>query len=91
MFSPASGHSQTAAAKLNELADRFVDQQLQYDPTLAYSTGLPTYDHSRFADRRPKALSARDQEETEDLKALLSLPNARLAQRYRATYANLRE
>jgi len=91
MFSPASGHSQTAAAKLNELADRFVDQQLQYDPTLAYSTGLPTYDHSRFADRRPKALSARDQEETEDLKALLSLPNARLAQRDRATYANLRE
>ena len=91
MFSPASGHSQTAAAKLNELADRFVDQQLQYDPTLAYSTGLPTYNHSRFADRRPKALSARDQEETEDLKALLSLPNARLAQRDRATYANLRE
>jgi uncharacterized protein (DUF885 family) len=91
MFAPTSGYSQTAIAKLNKLADRFVDQQLQYDPTLAYSTGLPTHDHSRFADRSPRALAAHDQEEREDLRALLALPIARLARPDRATYANLRE
>lgn len=91
MFIPTSGHSQTAAAKLNKLADRFVDQQLQYNPTLAYSSGVPTRDHSRFADRSPKALSVHDQKEREDLTALLALPIASLAQSDRATYANLRE
>jgi uncharacterized protein (DUF885 family) len=91
MLAPTSGHSQTVAVKLNKLADRFVDQQLRYDPSLAYSTGLPTRDHSRFADRSPKALSVHDQEEREDLKALLALQIASLAQPDRATYANLRE
>jgi len=86
-----SGHSQTVSAQLNELADRFVDQQLEYDPSLAYSTGLPTHDHSRFVDRSPKALSLHDQEERKDLKALLALETARLNQPDRATYANLRE
>ncbi|AXC15437.1 hypothetical protein ACPOL_6193 [Acidisarcina polymorpha] len=90
-ITPTSGHSQTTTAMLNQLADRFVDQQLQYDPTLTYTSGLPTHDHSRFADRSPKALSVHDQEEREDLKALLTLPIARLAQPDRATYSNLRE
>ncbi|AXC09929.1 hypothetical protein ACPOL_0554 [Acidisarcina polymorpha] len=91
LFIPMSGNSQTAAAKLNQLADRFVDQQLQYDPTLAYSYGFPTRDHSHFADRSPQALSVHDQEEREDLTALLALPVASLAQSDRATYVNLRE
>ncbi|AXC12363.1 hypothetical protein ACPOL_3066 [Acidisarcina polymorpha] len=91
MIASANGHCQTTVVKLNKLADRFVDQQLQYDPTLSYSTGLPTRDHSRFRDRSPKALSMHDQEEREDLKALLALPIARLTQPDRVTYANLRE
>lgn len=91
MFTPTSGHSQQAAAKLNALADHFVDQQLQYNPTLASSTGLPTRDHSRFSDRRPKAFLVHDREERKDLKALLALPIESLARSDRATYANLRE
>jgi len=91
MLAPTSGHSQTLPAKLCELADRFVDQQLPYDPTLAYSTALPTRDHSRLADRDLKALSIHDQEEREDLEALLALPVSKLAQPDRATFTNLRE
>lgn len=83
--------SLTLASKLNRLADRFVDQQLQYDPTLAYSTGLPTADHSRFADRTPRALAAHDGDEREDLHALLRLDVRDLAPQDRGTYANLKE
>jgi len=43
---------------LNEITDRFVDQQLQYDPTLSYFTGIPATDHSRFADKSPQAIRA---------------------------------
>ncbi len=93
LITVASAHaiSQTAGATLNKLADRFVDQQLQYDPTLAYSTGLPTRDHGRFADRNPDAISKHAAQERADLKALLALPSAGLAPPDRATYAILRE
>jgi uncharacterized protein (DUF885 family) len=91
MFAPTNGNAQTTVVKLNKLADRFVDQQLQYDPTLAYSASLPTRDHSRFADRSPQALSAHDLEERDNLRALLALPIGSLAQQDRATYSNLRE
>ncbi len=85
------GHAQIQAAALNRLADAFVDQQLEYDPTLAYSTGLPTRDHSRFADRTPRALAAHDAQEREDLQQLRALAAAGFAKQDRATYANLRE
>ncbi len=91
LFTSAGGHSQTGGGRLNEVVDRFVNQQLRYDPTLAESTGLPFQDHSRFADRRPSALAAHDQQERDDLSVLLTLPVAGLDQAARATYANLRE
>jgi len=87
----AQGSSQTAEAKLNHLADRFVDQQLAYDPTLSYSTGLPTNDNSRFADRTPRALAALDEQEREDLKELDEIDDHDLLPKARATYATLRE
>lgn len=90
-FASANGTAQTSGISLNQLADRFVDQQLRYDPALSYATGLPTRDHGRFADRSLQALSIRDSEEQDDLKALLALPIANLPQQDRATYANLRE
>jgi uncharacterized protein (DUF885 family) len=83
--------AQTPASMTRQLADRFVDQQLLFDPTIAYSTGLSTEDHSRFADRTPQALAAHDSDELEDLKALLAVPTDNLAQEDRAAYANLRE
>ena len=87
----AQERAQTAEAKLSHLADRFVDQQLAYDPTLSYTTGLPTTDNSRFADRTPRALAALDEQERHDLRELHEINVHGLSPRARATYANLRE
>jgi uncharacterized protein (DUF885 family) len=88
---PAQVRGQAAEAKLARLADRFVDQQLTYDPTLSYSTGLPTTDNSRFADRTPPALAAFDAQEREDLRELHGMDVHNLSPHAHATYANLRE
>ena len=56
----SASEGQTPDAKLDKIADRFVDQQPRYDPTLSYFTGIPTTDHSRFADRTPGQLTACD-------------------------------
>src|SRR5580698_735106 len=87
----AQERAQTAEVKLSHLADRFVDQQLAYDPTLSYTTGLPATDNSRFADRTPRALAALDEQEREDLRELHMIDVHGLSHRARATYTNLRE
>jgi uncharacterized protein (DUF885 family) len=92
VFLIASGiGSQTPDAKLDGIADRFVDQQLQYDPTLSYFTGIPVTDHSRFADRSPESIERHVAEERENLREVLSLHADRLSPQARATYATLRE
>lgn len=83
--------AQTASAKLDQLADRFVHQNLEYDPTLSYFSGLPTKDHSRFADRTPEALAAFDAEEMADLKELQAIDPHSLPGSSRPIYANLKE
>ncbi len=91
MASSIQGRAQTADVKLGHLADRFVDQQLTYDPTLSYSIGLPTNDNGRFADRTPRALAALDEQEREDLCELHEIGVHSVSPNARATYANLRE
>jgi uncharacterized protein (DUF885 family) len=91
MASAIQGRAQTADVKLGHLADRFVDQQLTYDPTLSYSIGLPTNDNGRFADRALRALAALDEQEREDLHELHEIDVHSLSPNARATYANLRE
>jgi uncharacterized protein (DUF885 family) len=82
---------QTLGAQLDKIANLFVTQQLQYDPTLQYFTGIPTTVHSRFADRTPQAIERHVAEERADLREVLSFDTARLSSRARATYATLRE
>jgi uncharacterized protein (DUF885 family) len=81
----------TPAQRVEQLADRFVSEQLAYDPTIAYQSGLETKVHDRFPDRTPKALNAYDQAERADLAALRAIDPAKLPLQARATYANLRE
>src|SRR5882724_10569322 len=83
--------AQTSAAQLDKLVDRFVKQELAYDPTITYFTGLPTTDHSRFADRTPQALAAFDAEEAADLKELRAIDLKSLPTSSRAPYATLKE
>jgi uncharacterized protein (DUF885 family) len=87
----SASKGQTPDAQLNKIADRFVGQQLRYDPTLSYFNGIPTTDHSCFADRIPKAIQRQVAEEREDLREVLSLHADRLSPDARATYATLRE
>lgn len=77
--------------QLNALADKFVGEVVAYDPTISYFTGLPTKDHSRFADRTPEALAAWDRQETADLKALRTIDAEALPAGSRAAYAVLKE
>jgi uncharacterized protein (DUF885 family) len=83
--------AQTPAQSLDLLADRFVAEQLAYDPTLSYQTGLPTRVHDRFADRTPGALAAFEAQERADLATLSAIDTAALPTASRGTYANLRE
>jgi len=87
----ASLSAQSTATKLNDLANRFVQQNLAYDPTISYVTGLPTKDHSRFADRTPKALATFDTEEAADLRELQAIDPNSLPAGSRPIYANLKE
>ncbi len=91
ILSACRGEGESLEAGLNRLADRFVDQRLQYDPTLSYSTGIPTTDQSRFADRSPQAIERQVQKEHEDLREVLALDASALSPGARATYATLRE
>ena len=45
----------TPSAQIIELANRFAALRVNYDPTIAYVTGLPAPDHSRFPDRSNSA------------------------------------
>jgi uncharacterized protein (DUF885 family) len=89
VVSSPGGRAQDRA--VDAVADKFVEQQLDYDPTLSYSTGIPTADHGRFADRTPQAIERHVAEEREDLQEVLALGAGRLSGHARATYATLRE
>lgn len=83
--------AETPAAKVEALADRFVSQQLAYDPTVADEAGLETKIHDRFADRSPQAIRAFENIERRDLAELLAIDPSALPISARATFANLRE
>ena len=83
--------AQAPSVEIDQLANIFVQQKLAYDPTITYSTGLPTADHSRFPDRTPEALAAFDSEESADLDVLRKIDSGTLPASSRSTYANLKE
>ncbi|MBY8828890.1 DUF885 domain-containing protein [Hephaestia mangrovi] len=87
----ASRDLQSPTQQLDALANRFVDQDLAHDPTLAYEAGLATTVHDRFEDRTPAAIASFAREEREDLQALLKLDASTLPPAAMPTYARLRE
>src|SRR5580700_2628680 len=80
--------ARTPAERLDGLVQRFIAQELARDPTLTYSTGLPTNDHRRFADRRPRALAAFDAQERTDLDQLRAIDPTTLPPAALPAYAN---
>ena len=83
--------SAASGARLNALAARYVQEVVDNDPTIVYSTGLSTADHDRFADRTPEGLAAFAAKEDRDLAELNTLDAAELPATVRALYAVLRE
>lgn len=81
----------TPEEQLNALADRYVADVIDYDPVLAYFTGLPTTDHSRFADRTPEAIAAFAAKERAHLDALGKIDAGALPAASRVAYAVLQE
>jgi uncharacterized protein (DUF885 family)/dipeptidyl aminopeptidase/acylaminoacyl peptidase len=83
--------TETPSDRVNVLAERLVAVQVGYDPTLAYFTGLPAPDHSRFADRRPEAIRVVEQQEDAIGRDLVSVQGAPLNSATSATLGVLQE
>lgn len=81
----------TPAKRLDALANRYVAQLIDYDPIVVYTAGITSVDHSRFADRTPRALAAFAREEDADLAELAKIDRADLPTASRAPYAVLKE
>jgi uncharacterized protein (DUF885 family) len=87
--SPAT--AQEADAALDGLADRLIALSLAYDPTAAYSIGVPAPDHRRWPDRRPAAREAFERDADEILAALGEIDPARLSAANRFIHAGMVE
>lgn len=83
--------AQRAEDQLAELADRFVQQQIAFDPTLAYAAGLQIGDHSRLADRSQGAIARLAEDEGKDLAQLHRIDRSKLSPGSHGVYAALRE
>ncbi len=77
--------------QVNRLADRYVAEQLAFDPTLSAFTGLRPADLNRFAERSPSSIAALADQERADLIALSAVKQKDLSSSAATTYANLLE
>jgi uncharacterized protein (DUF885 family)/dipeptidyl aminopeptidase/acylaminoacyl peptidase len=87
----AAAPAQDPDSRVTSLADRFATLEVSYDPTLAYFTSLHAPDHSRFADRTPKAIRALEQQEDVIGQELDSVPDPLRDPDVRVTRAVLKE
>lgn len=85
-----TARAETPAARVDVLAERFVDQALAYDRTLAYEAGLPAAVQDRFPDQAA-AIEAYARAERGDLQALFRLDRAALPPAAMPIYAALCE
>ncbi|HYL93306.1 MAG TPA: DUF885 domain-containing protein [Alphaproteobacteria bacterium] len=80
------------AQEVERLADAYVTLVLDYDPTLAYASGLPAPTNARLADRRPAALARYHRGQDGILNELLRIDPALLrGSPSESTYAVLKE
>jgi uncharacterized protein (DUF885 family) len=81
-----------SSADLTALGDRLVTLTVNYDPTIAYFTGLPAPDHRRWSDRSPEAIRAYERSADEIHTAFKRIDGKALTSKAdRITYALLRE
>ena len=91
LISAGRAAAQSPAESLNALADRFVTELLNHDPTLAYEAGLTPPANDRLPNRSPEALSSFERAERGDLAELDRIDRSGLPAESQAIYANLKE
>ena len=85
------GATPTADAALDALADRLVALQISYDPTSAYSIGVPAPDHRRWPDRSQPAIADFQRANDAILEDLRTIDASRLTGRRWFTHAGMVE
>jgi len=81
----------TPSAQIITLANRLAQLRVNYDPTIAYVTGLRAPDHSRFPDRSPRAIRSLERAEDSISLELARVPATGLDPKANATRAVLQE
>ena len=79
------------ASTFQQIADTWVRQQVEFDPTLAYLSGLPIPAHVHFIDNSPLSSNAWAIREQASLTALLAMDPNQLPATLVAPYASLLE
>ncbi len=80
-----------SAQSFQQIADTWVRQQTEFDPTLAYLGGLPIPAHVHFVDNSPASSNAWAMQEQASLTALLAVDSRQLPTTMAAPYASLLE
>lgn len=88
---PAAAPAQSADAALDALADRLIALQVAYDPTSAYSIGVPAPDHRRWPDRSAAARVAFERDLDVILAELQAIDRQRLSPANRFILAGMLE
>ncbi len=91
LFAVYAAAQTNPAHRFQQIADTWVRQQVEFNPTLGYLNGLPIPAHVHFADNSPKSSDAWAMQEQTSLTALLAIDPNQLPATLMAPYASLRE
>ena len=91
LFTVCAAAQTNPANTFQEIADTWVRQQVEFDPTLAYRDGLSIPAHVHFVDNSPRSSDAWAMQEQASLNALLTVDPNQLPATLVAPYASLRE
>ena len=91
LFTVCAAAQTNPAQTFQRIADTWVHQQVEFDPTLAYRNGVPIPAHVHFVDHSPKSSDSWAVQEQASLTALLAVDYKQLPATMVAPYASLRE
>ena len=87
----SSPSAATPDQRLEQLAQRLVNLQVEYAPASAYSIGVPAPDHRRWADVSPQAIRAFEQSNDAILAQLQTIDRGELSPAGRSIHAGMIE
>ena len=91
LFNAYAAAQADPARMFQQIANTWVQRQLEFDPTLAYMDGLPVPAHVHFVDNSPQSSNTWAMQEQASLTALLAMDRKQLPAALAAPYASLLE